>query len=113
VSDDTVKVAQERVDRLDRIEHAVRVIGTLAALVLLVVLLAQNVILERQLHDVSNQQDRNACANVLIADGFAAAGRALAAPPAPNSARDLAVAGIIRASDRLARSATVCADGKP
>jgi hypothetical protein len=55
----------------------------------------------------------NSCSNRLIADFAAAAGRALAAPPAPNPAREAAVADILRAADRLTNSVKTCKDGVP
>lgn len=54
-----------------------------------------------------------ACSNRLISDFAAAAGRALAAPPAPNPERLAATTDILRAADRLARSDSVCAHGIP
>lgn len=61
--------------------------------------------------DASTQQA--ACSDRLTADILAAAGRALAAPPAPNAARDAAVRDIIVTARRLTHSSAICEKGTP
>jgi type II secretory pathway pseudopilin PulG len=53
------------------------------------------------------------CTNLLLGDFAGAVGRAFAAPPAPNPARDAATTDIKRTALRLANSQEVCAHGQP
>lgn len=53
------------------------------------------------------------CTNLLLGDFAGAVGRAFAAPPAPNAARDAATKDIRRTALRLANSKQVCKHGVP
>lgn len=57
---------------------------------------------------IRESQSEQACIARLTADFMAAVGDALGAPPAPNPARDEAVAAITRSADRLHRVDQVC-----
>lgn len=84
-----------------------------AIAVVFVVFVSAAVLTFSRLGKIESNAERSACSDRLTADVLAAAGRALAAPPAPNPARDAAVADIVRASDRLTHSDAVCAHGVP
>lgn len=87
--------------------------GCVAALVVVLVLVSLGgAVLYSRLGRLENQANLNACSNHLVADGFAKLGLSLKAPPAPNTARDNAVQGIIDASSRLADSDNLCASGR-
>lgn len=115
-----VREKQARVDRWDTVERSAKLGGIVATLAIVIVLLAQNLVLSGRLQsvqhvqkDIAAQGVQTACSNRLTADVLAAAGRALAAPPAPNGPRDTAVTDIIKTADRLSRSDAVCAHGVP
>lgn len=66
-----------------------------------------------RLDRIDASAQRSACSDRLTADILAAAGRALAAPPAPNAARDAAVRDIIVTARRLTHSSAICEKGTP
>lgn len=111
--------AQSRVRLAKAIEweNKIKVFGIVAIFVLVIVMLVGGAIAVTRTHDklddLSHQADHSECSDRLVADALAAAGRALAAPPAPNPAREAAVFDIIRAADRLSRSDAICAHGVP
>lgn len=113
----TESQARRRLARAIEIENRIKVIGIFATFFLVVVLLVGGAIAVTKTHDkLSELQDssiRAACSDRLVADGFAAAGRALASPPAPNPERGAAVNDIIRAANRLTHSDRICARGIP
>jgi len=81
-------------------------------LVFLMVIAAAGLFIER-LDRIDASEQRSACSDRLTADILAAAGRALAAPPAPNAARDAAVRDIIVTARRLTHSSAICEKGTP
>lgn len=81
-------------------------------LVFLMVVAATGLFIER-LDRIDASAQRSACSDRLTADILAAAGRALAAPPAPNAARDAAVRDIIVTARRLTHSSAICEKGTP
>ena len=81
-------------------------------LVFLMVIAATGLFIER-LDRIDASVQRSACSDRLTADILAAAGRALAAPPAPNAARDAAVRDIIVTARRLTHSSAICEKGTP
>lgn len=89
-----------------------RVISAFLA-VLFVIAAVGAVVVAVRVTAIEHSTIRSACSDRLTADVLAAAGRALAAPPAPNPAREAAVRDIIRAADRLTHSDAVCAHGVP
>lgn len=99
-------------ERIRRGEHRFR-LAISGLISLAVVVIVVGIIMIAVLLDLRDQATQDACSNRLTSDAFAAAGRALAAPPAPNARRDAAVNDIIRASDRLAESDRICARGVP
>ncbi len=106
---DELRPPEERLERAERRFH--RAIGGLVFLLAAVIVIG--IIVGGVLLDLRDQATQDACSNRLTSDAFAAAGRALAAPPAPNPARDAATADILRAADRLATSDRICAHGIP
>lgn len=99
-------------ERLGRAERRFR-LSMVGLAVLVGALVIFGVITMGVLLDLRDSATQTSCSNRLTSDAFAAAGRALAAPPAPNPAREAAVGDLIRASDRLAHSDRICARGVP
>ena len=89
-----------------------RIAYVVIGLTFLLVVAAAGLFIER-LDRIDASAQRSACSDRLTADILAAAGRALAAPPAPNAARDAAVRDIIVTARRLTHSSTICAKGTP
>lgn len=108
-----IEPAKARYTRALERANAVKIAGICLTVILVVVLLIGQAVLAARVATINDQGVRAACSDRLTADVLAAAGRALAAPPAPNPARDAAVVDIVRAADRLTHAETVCAHGVP
>lgn len=89
-----------------------RIAYVVIGLTFLLVVAAAGLFIER-LDRIDASAQRSACSDRLTADILAAAGRALAAPPAPNAARDAAVRDIIVTACRLTHSSAICEKGTP
>lgn len=89
-----------------------RIAYVVIGLTFLLVVAAAGLFIER-LDRIDASAQRSACLDRLTADILAAAGRALAAPPAPNAARDAAVRDIIVTARRLTHSSAICEKGTP
>ena len=89
-----------------------RIAYVVIGLTFLLVVAAAGLFIER-LDRIDASDQRSACSDRLTADILAAAGRALAAPPAPNAARDAAVRDIIVTARRLTHSSAICEKGTP
>ncbi len=89
-----------------------RIAYVVIGLTFLLVVAAAGLFIER-LDRIDASAQRSACSDRLTADILAAAGRALAAPPAPNAARDAAVRDIIVTARRLTHSSAICEKGTP
>lgn len=92
-----------------------RIAYVVIGLTFLLVVAAAGLFIERlgDLDRFDASAQRSACSDRLTADILAAAGRALAAPPAPNAARDAAVRDIIVTARRLTHSSAICEKGTP
>lgn len=92
-----------------------RIAYVVIGLTFLLVAAAAGLFIERlgDLDRFDASAQRSACSDRLTADILAAAGRALAAPPAPNAARDAAVRDIIVTARRLTHSSAICEKGTP
>lgn len=89
-----------------------RIAYVVIGLTFLLVVAAAGLSIER-LDRIDASAQRSACSDRLTADILATAGRALAAPPAPNAARDAAVRDIIVTARRLTHSSAICEKGTP
>lgn len=97
--------AQEKSQRYGRLEL---LLGVLLVFVVAAGVLVFAVFVPRQAH-VESQGDRAICIALLQADFDSAITAAFAAPPAPSTAREAAVARLNVTADRLHHVRSICA----